>query len=359
MDTFQIGDKVCFLNDKGGGVVTRIVDSKTVMVETDGFEIPFLTSDLVIDRRSQPTKKHTANEIQKEIIQKEESIAKATEDARRGNLRRFASNAEEEGVYLAFVPHDQQWLLSGPLDVVLLNHTEADMYYNFILNDETVFKSVDKGEVAAHSKVIVKTISRDEIETWCNGIVQGIFTKKESGFAILPLNAPYSIRANRFFKEGSITLLNCLGEKAISICLSTYNLLKKKEADISGLVKNGIGNAVSSPAPTKKIAAIDKHKTAPCEAVVDLHIGELVDNILGLSSHDMFRIQMDYFRRMLDSAIENDYSKVTFIHGVGNGVLKNAIIDELKNSDNTTNRMASLAKFGVGAIDVIIKDKSK
>ena len=52
---------------------------------------------------------------------------------------------------------------------------------------------------------------------------------------------------------------------------------------------------------------------------------------------------------MLDSAIAAEYNKVTFIHGVGNGVLKNAIIEALKDYKNTENRMASIAKFGVGA----------
>ena len=73
----------------------------------------------------------------------------------------------------------------------------------------------------------------------------------------------------------------------------------------------------------------------------------------------MFKIQTEYFKKMLDSAIAAEYNKVTFIHGVGNGVLKNAIIEELKNYKNTENRMASIAKFGVGAIDVIITDKEK
>ena len=34
-----------------------------------------------------------------------------------------------------------------------------------------------------------------------------------------------------------------------------------------------------------------------------------------------------------------------------------AIIEELKNYKNTENRMASIAKFGVGAIDVIITER--
>ena len=124
-------------------------------------------------------------------------------------------------------------------------------------------------------------------------------------------------------------------------------------------MKDGVMQPKANKDIVKKEAAIDRHQTHPGEAIVDLHIGELVDNILGMSSNDIFRVQISYFKKMLDSAIENDYSKVTFIHGVGNGVLKNAIIEELKNYDNTQNRMAEISRFGVGAIDVMIKDRDK
>src|SRR4051812_32346189 len=44
----RIGDKVRFLNEVGEGVISRIKDKQTVFVEMqDGFEIPFLTSQLV------------------------------------------------------------------------------------------------------------------------------------------------------------------------------------------------------------------------------------------------------------------------------------------------------------------------
>jgi dsDNA-specific endonuclease/ATPase MutS2 len=71
----------------------------------------------------------------------------------------------------------------------------------------------------------------------------------------------------------------------------------------------------------------------------------------------MFAIQVDYLRRTLENAIKNDYQKVTFIHGVGNGVLKNAIIEELKKYEHLEGKMASISKFGVGAIDILIKNK--
>ena len=47
MAEFKIGDKVNFLSTVGGGKVTKIIDSRMVMVEVeDGFEIPTLITDL-------------------------------------------------------------------------------------------------------------------------------------------------------------------------------------------------------------------------------------------------------------------------------------------------------------------------
>ena len=357
MTNVGIGDKVNFLNAVGGGVVTKIIDSRMVMVEVeDGFELPCLISDLVLDFRSQPNRQQQiVDNVQKEIHEKELVQQQQEEDARHGGLRRFAKEAEKEGVYLAFVPHEQQWLLTGALDVMLVNHTSYEMLYTFTIKEEDgKFNNVDYGQLDKYEKVVVETISREDLEYWCNGIVQAIFTKDNSDDVLLPLNAPFSLRANRFFKEGSYLMSGVLGEKALMVCLSELVALKHGDGDFSQLMKDGLGAQAPRKDLVKQEAPIDKHKTAQGEATVDLHIGELVDNILGLSSHDMFNIQMDYFKKMLDSAIAADYTKVTFIHGVGNGVLKNAIIEELKKYKNTENRMASVAKFGVGAIEVKI-----
>ena len=350
-----------FLNAVGGGTVTKIIDSRMVMVEIeDGFELPCLISDLVLDFRAQPSRQQQiVDNVQKEIQEKQLVQQQQEEEARHGGLRRFAKEAEKEGAYLAFVPHEQQWLLTGSLDVMLVNHTPYEMLYTFTIKEEDKFVNVDYGQLDKYEKVVVETISREDLEYWCNGIVQAIFTAEISDSVLLPLNAPFSIRANRFFKEGSYLMSGVLGEKAVSICLSELVSLKHGDGDFSKIMKEGIGAQAPKKDLIKKEAPIDKHQTGPGEATVDLHIGELVDNILGLSSHDMFNIQMDYFKKMLDSAIAAEYTKVTFIHGVGNGVLKNAIIEELKHYKNTENRMASIAKFGVGAIEVDIVDRER
>ena len=359
MTAFKIGDRVNFLSSTGGGKVTKIIDSRMVMVEIeDGFEVPCLISDLVIDFRSQPARQQQITEVvQQEIKEKELLQQQQQEDARHGGLRRFAKEAEKEGIYLAFVPHEQQWLLTGAMDVMLVNHTPFEMLYTFTIKEENRFANVDYGQLEKYEKVVVETISREDLEYWCNGIVQALLTKDSSEEVLLPLNAPFSLRTNRFFKEGSYLMSGILGEKAVMVCLSELVALKSGDADLMKIAKEGVGSQAPKKDLVKREAPIDKHRTGPGEATVDLHIGELVDNIAGLSSHDMFNIQMDTFKKMLDSAIAAEYTKVTFIHGVGNGVLKNAIIEELKKYKNTENRMASIAKFGVGAIDVVIKDR--
>ena len=358
MTNVNIGDKVNFLNAVGGGKVTKIIDSRMVMVEIeDGFEVPCMISDLVLDFRSQPSRQQQiVDTVQREIKEKEIVQQQQQEDARHGGLRRFAKEAEKEGAYLAFVPHEQQWVLTGAMDVMLVNHTPYEMLYTFTIKEDDKFVNVDYGQLDKFEKVVVETISREDLEYWCNGIVQALFTAESSDSVLLPLNAPLSNRTSRFFKEGSYQPSGVLGEKAVMICLSELIALKHGDSDFTQLLKDGVGVQAAKKDLVKKEAPIDKHRTGPGEATVDLHIGSLVDNILGLSSHDMFNIQMDYFKKMLDSAIVAEYSKVTFIHGVGNGVLKNAIIEELKKYKNTENRMASIAKFGVGAIEVDIKD---
>ena len=73
MAEFKIGDRVNFLSSTGGGKVTKIIDSRMVMVEVeDGFELPTLISDLVPDFRNQPSRQQQIVEtVQQEVKEKE------------------------------------------------------------------------------------------------------------------------------------------------------------------------------------------------------------------------------------------------------------------------------------------------
>jgi hypothetical protein len=56
---FYIGDKVGFLNEKGGGIVSKIINKKMVEVTVeDGFEFPYAISELILieagERKAEP-----------------------------------------------------------------------------------------------------------------------------------------------------------------------------------------------------------------------------------------------------------------------------------------------------------------
>lgn len=95
-----------------------------------------------------------------------------------------------------------------------------------------------------------------------------------------------------------------------------------------------------------------QHQTAPGEAEVDLHIDMLTERPGDLSPHEAFEIQMHYFKLCMNHAFTNKMKKVTFIHGVGQGILKDEIKKELKQYDNIHFFDAPMSKYGVGATEV-------
>jgi len=64
---------------------------------------------------------------------------------------------------------------------------------------------------------------------------------------------------------------------------------------------------------------------------VDLHIHELLDRHEGMANSEIIAIQMEHFERMLRNAEEKKIPRIIFIHGVGQGVLRNEIRALLRN----------------------------
>jgi len=352
---FKVGDKVNFLNESGGGTVIGIIDNKLVKLKTtDGFEMPVLSSELIIDYRALPKEEFT--EPFTKPSKQEPKEEEPPEPSNISEINPWGYVKEEKGIYLAFEPHDQQWLLTGDMDVVLLNNTSYDMLYSLFFEIDKIFEGIDYGSLPSDSKIILDTIDRDDIEKWLHGYIQVLLHHDLPEKIYLPLHTDINIKPARFFKEGNYMPNTLLQGKALLITVTSQSALTSvSNKEYSKKFNQSAEAKITEPQKQKPL--IEKHRTNLNEAIVDLHIGEIVDNITGLSSHDMLNLQMAYFKKALQSAISNDYTKVTFIHGVGNGVLKTAIIKELQEYAGIENRMASISKFGVGAIDILIKDK--
>lgn len=107
------------------------------------------------------------------------------------------------------------------------------------------------------------------------------------------------------------------------------------------------------PKKRKTRVAKPKERNAP-KMEVDLHINQLIKSNKGMSNYDMLNLQMETAKRQLEFAIRNRIQKVVFIHGVGEGVLKEELKYLFGRYDNVKYYDAEYQKYGLGATEVYI-----
>lgn len=107
------------------------------------------------------------------------------------------------------------------------------------------------------------------------------------------------------------------------------------------------------PKKRKPQTSKPKDRNAP-KMEVDLHIQQLTKSYKRLSNYDMLNLQMDAAKRQLEFAIRNRIQKVVFIHGVGEGVLKEELKYLFGRYENIKYYEADYQKYGLGATEVYI-----
>ncbi|WP_103067953.1 DNA mismatch repair protein MutS [Aquimarina sediminis] len=103
----------------------------------------------------------------------------------------------------------------------------------------------------------------------------------------------------------------------------------------------------------KRLVTKSKERYVP-PMEVDLHINKLVKSTKGMANHDMITLQLDTAKRQLDFAISKRIPKVVFIHGVGQGVLKEELKYLFGRYDNVKISDADYKKYGLGAMEIYI-----
>ena len=350
MSTLNVGDKVKFLNTSGGGIVSRLIDSRmvSILIE-DGFEIPTMISELI---KIDP--KDSAGRFFEDhydiTLPDEEAFEEELPDDRMSRLpASLTAERKTEDIYLAFVPHDQKWLITGQLDVFLVNNSSYDVLYNIYSKTPLGhFDGVDYGSIFPDSQLLLDTINREQLTHWTDGCMQFLFHKEQCQSLLPPFNSEFRVEGKRFYKEGNYrenAVIQARGIVVKVLSLTDYFLAEE--------------NPVHEPASDDKPPAdatplINRYQVAPREAIVDLHIHELVDDPTNLEKSEILEFQINYFIKCLDSALASHYLKVVFIHGVGNGVLRNNIIELLKKQEGIAFFDAPMSKYGVGALEVRI-----
>jgi Domain of unknown function (DUF2027) len=353
---FNVGDKVRFLNESGGGVITRIINPNLVSVAIeDGFDIPTLASNLIrIETLDGPSALFDQDyKVDVPVPDPKMSSYGETQQTKLRPGHRESSHAP--GLYLAFTPKDQQWLITGLINIYLINNTDFSVLYSFNLRGAAGnYTGIDFASIDPTSKTLIETINREDIEVWSEGVIQALFHKDESDKILKPVNESFKIKPVKFYKEESYIDSSLIEGKAIMVSLCDLGLHSTPilDADYNKTATNEVSKSYNKPLSTNVL--IDKHRVTGREAEVDLHISALRDNYEGLSNHEILHIQTSYFDRSLESAILNNYAKVIYIHGIGNGVLKAALINKLKEYNDIEFRNAPFARYGNGAIEIVI-----
>jgi len=128
----------------------------------------------------------------------------------------------------------------------------------------------------------------------------------------------------------------------------------EKELTSRDLIPMNFSQIVSekeSAKPNKQRRVKPKERNLPAMEV-DLHANQLVRNPNKLSSHELLTLQLDTAKRQLEFAIRKKITRVVFIHGIGEGVLKTELDFLFRRYENMKFYDADYRKYGRGATEV-------
>ncbi len=366
---YQVGDKVKFLNDVGGGVITKIISPTMVNVAIEeGFEYPVSTSEIIPAVQTEQGSKvfnqdFKISSSQKIQINDFEADTEEENFERESPLQKFTSlNVTKNGIYIAFVPQDQVWLLKDNIDVYLVNKSHYDVLYSLFLKEDKEYVGTDYGSISPYSKYHIATITREEINKWNEGLVQILFHSEKAFNPIAPLNTSFHVKSSRFVSKDSFITSSIIQEKSILYLLGETNEEKKSSLNIEEIKKIDFQPEIKTATKAKHGSILDNFLKNNDTAEIDLHIESIIENSTlhyenpeNLDPIQILQIQLSHFERCLDEAIKLKLRSIIFIHGVGVGKLKTELKKILNNYPDVHFMDASMQKFGAGAIEVLIK----
>lgn len=317
----NIGDKVRLLRGTEEGVITKISSGGQVEIEIeDGFRIPALKSEVVLIHQAE---KDYFGKGEKEAIWEPKPSP-------------VQKDQKQQGIFLAYVPYNDQ-----QHGMILINHQEKDLLYYVAEthgpNSKTLAAGVLKGQ--SHQKIEEKNIK--DFEAWPTLHFQFIPLNRKLETTLPPFERKVKFKASSFFK--SKRKAPVLGKDAYLFQLNE----NAKALDIGALNRS---LSEERPEPLSSTS----FQRPPAE--IDLHIEQLAANPEKMSNSEKLAMQIEVFEKSLNQAIASGMDEITFIHGIGNGVLKREIHKHLSGIKHIQYfKDTHKSNFGYGATMVKIQ----
>lgn len=348
----KIGDKVRFLSEVGGGIVKGFKGKDLVLVEdADGFDIPMLIKDCVVietddynmKRKPQKETKPTPEPV---VVVEDRPVAYRPVETREG---------ENLNVFLAYVPEDTRTISNTSFSAYLVNDSNYFLYYSYLSAEGNGWKSRSHGLLEPNTKLFLEEFSKEILNELERVSIHFIAFKESKNFHMKPaVSVELRIDTVKFYKLHTFQESVYFEEPAL-----IYDIVKNdvptKQVYVSA---DDIQNALLQKKDTgrPRIQPIVKHAVKNEIIEVDLHINELLDNTNGMSHTEILKYQLDKFREVMEQNRNKKNQKIVFIHGKGDGVLRKALIDELKlKYKNIPYQDASFREYGFGATMVTVK----
>lgn len=349
----KIGDKVRFLSEVGGGIVKGFQGKDTVLVEDeDGFDIPMQVRECVVidtddyNMTRKPAPAPNKAEEPAKPVKPEIPPVQRQPETRGGDVL---------NVFLAYVPEGVKAISSTPFEAYLVNDSNYYLYYSYLSAEGKAWKTRSHGLVEPNTKLLLEEFAKDALNEMERVAVQFVAFKDGRTAAMKPAVSVelridtvkfyklHTFRETEFFEEPALMydiVKNDVPARQVYVSAEELQeaLLVKKNVDkprMQPIVKRGGGNEILE---------------------VDLHIGELLDDMRGMSNSEILNYQLNKFREVMEKYKGKREQKIVFIHGKGDGVLRKAVLDELKRKyPGCRYQDASFQEYGFGATMVTIK----
>ena len=352
----KIGDTVRFLSEVGGGVVTGFEGKDIALVQDeDGFDIPMPIKECVViktDDYNIPLKS-TAKPSAPETIEEDEE----EEDDKPITYRAPEIRGNDVlNVFLAYVPQDIKAISTTAFDAYLVNDSNFFIDYLYLSAEGKSWTLRSRGTVKPNQKLHLEEFEKSDLNDMEHVAVQLVAYKDDRSFLLKPaVSTEVRIDTVKFYKLHTFEENDFFEEPALIYDIVTDDEQATQVYVSAEDIKSAILQKGENDVP-KKILKKQGHKVKNDIVEVDLHIHELLDDTTGMGNSEMLNYQLDVFRKTLAEYATKKGQRIVFIHGKGDGVLRRAILDELKRKyKNYLSQDASFREYGFGATMVTIK----
>ena len=360
----KTGDRVRFLNAVGGGIVRRFQNKDVVIVEEDdGFETPVLIREcVVIDE-----KRISENNIP------QKPVYSSTQDVSLGASTREAptapkvvssdkpeyqyeeiSGGERLNVYLAYLPMDIKNIGKCNYETYLVNNSNYFLFFNYMSRQNNAWLSRCAEIIEPNTRLFIEEFSKTQLNDLEKICVQIIAFKQGKPYS---LKNTYSVELRidpvRFYKLHSFRENDFFDDEALLYPLIENDTAVRELLISAADLQEAMTQKNQAEQPRRQLARKD---TTPDILEVDLHSNQLLDTTAGLSPTDILNYQLDTFRKVMEENKSKKGRKIVFIHGKGEGVLRNALLTELKTKyKHFPYQDASFREYGFGATMVRVR----